>query len=159
MALQGCCSTEPVRDAQAFARLMGFKIEDDLNTEKSRKAWLEWKRRTDPEHYLDPIKRERAGLLATLESDNPVLASVDTANWAEERGYQAQAGPEAWAAFVQARRDAYSFLGCLPESAWHRSARHPRLGNITLAQQVGRIVDHDRSHLAQVRVTRQKAVQ
>ena len=36
---------------------MGFKIEDDLNTENSRKAWLEWKRRTDPLHYLDPIKR------------------------------------------------------------------------------------------------------
>jgi len=98
-------------------------------------------------------------LLATLESDNPILASVNTANWAEERGYQAQAGQEAWAAFVQARRDAYSFLGCLPESAWHRSARHPRLGNLTLARQVGRIMDHDRSHLAQVRVTRQKAVQ
>src|SRR6478672_3827662 len=42
-------------DAQHFARSMGFKIEDDLNTEKSRKLWLEWKRRTDPEHYL-PVK-------------------------------------------------------------------------------------------------------
>jgi N4-(beta-N-acetylglucosaminyl)-L-asparaginase len=45
------------RDAQQFARGMGFKIEDDLNTEKSRKLWLEWKRRTDPSHYLDPKKR------------------------------------------------------------------------------------------------------
>ena len=36
---------------------MGFKIEDDLNTEESRKLWLEWKRRIDPEHYLDPKKR------------------------------------------------------------------------------------------------------
>jgi N4-(beta-N-acetylglucosaminyl)-L-asparaginase len=43
--------------AQAFARNMGFKIEDDLNTENSRKLWLEWKRRTDPSHYLDPAKR------------------------------------------------------------------------------------------------------
>src|SRR5262245_48017493 len=29
--------------AQDFARGMGLAIEDDLNTEKSRKAWLEWK--------------------------------------------------------------------------------------------------------------------
>ena len=43
--------------AQQFARNMGFKIEDDLNTEHSRKLWLEWKRRTDPSHYLDPAKR------------------------------------------------------------------------------------------------------
>ena len=47
--------------AQEFARGLGFKIEDDLNTENSRKQWLEWKRRIDPEHYLDPLKREEAG--------------------------------------------------------------------------------------------------
>ena len=45
------------KDAQQFARSMGFKIEDDLNTERSRSTWLEWKRRTDPLHYLDPIKK------------------------------------------------------------------------------------------------------
>lgn len=48
------------KGAQEFARRMGFKIEDDLNTELSRKTWLEWKRRTDPLHYLDPIKRQAA---------------------------------------------------------------------------------------------------
>jgi N4-(beta-N-acetylglucosaminyl)-L-asparaginase len=48
------------KGAQEFARGMGFKIEDDLNTETSRKMWLEWKRRTDPLHYLDPIKRQAA---------------------------------------------------------------------------------------------------
>jgi N4-(beta-N-acetylglucosaminyl)-L-asparaginase len=42
------------KDAQTFARNMGFTIEADLNTEGSRKAWLEWKRRSDPLHYLDP---------------------------------------------------------------------------------------------------------
>jgi N4-(beta-N-acetylglucosaminyl)-L-asparaginase len=45
------------KGAQEFARNMGFSIEPDLNTETSRKAWLEWKRRTDPLHYLDPAKR------------------------------------------------------------------------------------------------------
>lgn len=48
------------KGAQEFARAMGFKIEDDLNTERSRKTWLEWKRRSDPLHYLDPIKRDAA---------------------------------------------------------------------------------------------------
>ncbi|HWP99899.1 MAG TPA: N(4)-(beta-N-acetylglucosaminyl)-L-asparaginase [Vicinamibacterales bacterium] len=55
------------RDAQAFARRMGFTIEDDLNTERSRKAWLEWKRRTDPEHYPDPAKRQEAAWRALRE--------------------------------------------------------------------------------------------
>ena len=46
--------------AQEFARSMGFKIEADLNTERSRETWLRWKRETDPLHYLDPIKRQEA---------------------------------------------------------------------------------------------------
>jgi N4-(beta-N-acetylglucosaminyl)-L-asparaginase len=45
------------RGAQEFARAMGFTIEADLNTETSRARWLEWKRRTDPDHYLDPKRR------------------------------------------------------------------------------------------------------
>jgi N4-(beta-N-acetylglucosaminyl)-L-asparaginase len=49
------------KGAQNFARSVGFKIERDLNTEKSRRLWLEWKRRTDPDHYLDPKKRAEAG--------------------------------------------------------------------------------------------------
>ena len=48
--------------AQHFARKMGFAIEDDLNTETSRKLWLEWMRRVDPGHYLDPASRAQAGL-------------------------------------------------------------------------------------------------
>src|SRR5437773_9386374 len=55
------------KGAQRFARNMGFKIEDDLNTEKSRKLWLEWKRRTDPSHYLDPKARSEARRRAGLQ--------------------------------------------------------------------------------------------
>ena len=45
------------KGAQEFARALGFTIEADLNTEQSRKLWLEWRRRMDPEHWLDPSKR------------------------------------------------------------------------------------------------------
>jgi N4-(beta-N-acetylglucosaminyl)-L-asparaginase len=48
------------KGAQDFARSMGIAIEDDLNTENSRKKWLEWKRRTDPLHYLSPKDRQSA---------------------------------------------------------------------------------------------------
>src|SRR5262252_2491325 len=48
------------KGAQDFARHMGFTIEDDLNTPRSRELWLEWKRQTDPAHYL-PLK-DRAAL-------------------------------------------------------------------------------------------------
>jgi N4-(beta-N-acetylglucosaminyl)-L-asparaginase len=53
--------------AQTFARQMGFDVEADLNTPQSRQLWLEWKRRIDPSHYLDPQKRGHAGFEAGLQ--------------------------------------------------------------------------------------------
>ena len=53
--------------AQTFARNMGFEILDDLNTDRSREQWLEWKRRTDPDHYLDPDKRAARGYEVGLQ--------------------------------------------------------------------------------------------
>src|SRR5216684_2208349 len=55
------------RGAQEFARNMGFTIENDLNTPSSREKWLEWKRRTDPSHYLDPKTRAEAGYRVALQ--------------------------------------------------------------------------------------------
>ncbi len=55
------------RDAQEFARQLGFTIEADLNTDTSRKLWLEWKRRVDSEHYLDPATRAEAGRRVGLQ--------------------------------------------------------------------------------------------
>ena len=63
------------QDAQRFARTMGFTIEDDLNTERSRRGWLEWKRRTDPLHYLSPIKKQAA--LRQVELDMIAEGWVD----------------------------------------------------------------------------------
>jgi N4-(beta-N-acetylglucosaminyl)-L-asparaginase len=61
------------KGAQEFARSFGFKVEADLNTEKSRRLWLEWKRRTDPSHYLDPKERSAAGFQAALQMANEGL--------------------------------------------------------------------------------------
>src|SRR3954469_16960046 len=48
------------KGGQDFARAMGVKIEEGLINENARKQWLEWKRRTDPLHYLSPKARARA---------------------------------------------------------------------------------------------------
>ncbi len=49
------------KDAQTFARNLGFEILPDLNTPRSREAWLRWKQMTDPLHYIrDPREREEA---------------------------------------------------------------------------------------------------
>ncbi len=65
------------KGAQSFAKAMGFTIEDDLNTDTSRRQWLEWKRRTDPEHYLDPKKRVDAGYGTALQMAREGLIEID----------------------------------------------------------------------------------
>jgi N4-(beta-N-acetylglucosaminyl)-L-asparaginase len=55
------------KGAQDFARAMGIKIEEGLINETARQQWLIWKRRTDPEHYLDPKKRSQAWYEAGLQ--------------------------------------------------------------------------------------------
>lgn len=55
------------KGAQDFARQVGFTIEEDLNTERSRSRWLEWKRRIDPSHWLDPASRGGEGMRVGLE--------------------------------------------------------------------------------------------
>jgi N4-(beta-N-acetylglucosaminyl)-L-asparaginase len=56
--------------AREFARSLGFVVEDDLNTDHSRALWLEWRRRVDPGHWLDPEERLR-GLGRAGEDTDP----------------------------------------------------------------------------------------
>ena len=63
--------------AQAFARQVGFTIEADLNTDASRAKWIEWKRKIDPEHWLDPAKRSAA----TPAAAAAFRAAADSARW------------------------------------------------------------------------------
>jgi N4-(beta-N-acetylglucosaminyl)-L-asparaginase len=65
------------KGAQELARQFGFEIEADLNTPRSRALWLEWRRRTDPEHYLDPEKRVEAAYRATLQMAREGLLDAD----------------------------------------------------------------------------------
>jgi N4-(beta-N-acetylglucosaminyl)-L-asparaginase len=66
------------KGAQDFARQLGFPIEDDLNTPKSRERWLEWKRRIDPDHFLDPVKRSRIGYGVGREMVREGLLDADS---------------------------------------------------------------------------------
>jgi len=63
--------------AQEFARQMGFTIEADLNTPNSRAQWLEWQRRIDPGHWLDPNRKTEAAARATASMVAAGLVDAD----------------------------------------------------------------------------------
>ncbi len=66
------------KGAQDFARQLGFRIEEDLNTPRSRERWLEWRRRMDPEHFLDPAQRTRRGYQVGLQMVREGLIDADS---------------------------------------------------------------------------------
>ncbi len=43
--------------ARTFARQVGFDVDQELSTPRSRELWLEWRRRVDPSRWLDPRGR------------------------------------------------------------------------------------------------------
>lgn len=115
--------------AQAFARRQGFAIENDLNSEHSRAKWLEWKRRTDPEHYLDPAQRQWGTLHVSGLNANGDLCALTTTSgpaWklpgAEGRGHRRLAPRQ--------RSDARA-------AAAHEQGQPPLHAYILRAQQVG----------------------
>ena len=84
----------------------------------------------------------------------PHLSAFDTDQWALERDYLHQSGPEALQAFVQARLKTISYLETCDAEIWSRPARHAIFGPTTLTELVAINTDHDLVHLAQVRSTR-----
>jgi len=94
---------------------------------------------------------------SVIEADNPFISAADTDPWALERDYQSQSGPEALKDFMKARQELSTFLAGQPEAIWSRTARHAIFGPTQLVEIVGWILDHDRIHLEQLRLTRQKA--
>src|SRR5262245_18586177 len=66
------------KGAHDFARAMGFTIESGLINDVGRQRWLDWKRRTDPLHYLDPKSRMQAWYDAGLQMVREGLISAET---------------------------------------------------------------------------------
>ena len=70
------------KGAQEFARALGFVIHDDLNTEASRALWLEWRRRMDPGHWLDPEQRLRGAARPGGDADPDAIRRFHDASLA-----------------------------------------------------------------------------
>ncbi len=88
-----------------------------------------------------------------LRTPEPFLSAIDTDRWIQERNYRRQDALEAFHSFVAARGDLLRHLESLDGSDWQLPARHALLGPTTLAEMVRVITDHDRLHLASLRLS------
>lgn len=88
-----------------------------------------------------------------LRTSEPFLRAIDTDRWIEERNCREQDGLEAFHTSIAARDELLRHLQSLDESDWQGPARHSLLGPTTLAEMVRVITDHDRHHLASLRLS------
>jgi FMN phosphatase YigB (HAD superfamily) len=88
-----------------------------------------------------------------LSEDNPFVAGINTDPWAEERNYQNLDGPEALQNFIEIRSRLIRMLETLQQEDWNRPARHAIFGPTNLAELVGFVTTHDRSHIQQALAT------
>ncbi|MEJ2677830.1 MAG: N(4)-(beta-N-acetylglucosaminyl)-L-asparaginase [Gemmatimonadota bacterium] len=100
------------KGAQDFAREVGFRIEDDLNTPRSRQLWLEWKRRLDPAHFPPPDARQRGNPAPPPWGEHDVGPSTPSRT-VDARGAEAQRVERAYQAGLSMVRD-----GLIPEGSF-----------------------------------------
>lgn len=100
---------------------------------------------------------ERERLERILSEDNPFL-SVDAARREATREYRAGPFSRALQAFADQRKQTVAWLETLPDEAWQRPALDAIFGPTSFGEMVGFIVEHDRTHLRQMRTTIDEAL-
>jgi FMN phosphatase YigB (HAD superfamily) len=102
--------------------------------------------------HLRDVEREimQPRLRLILGGANPYLPAVESDQWAEERQYARQDGPQALRDFVAARKETIALLRGLEPAQWRQTARHALFGPTTLEEQTRFIARHDLLHIEQL---------
>jgi hypothetical protein len=102
--------------------------------------------------HLRDVEREinQPRLKKMVAEENPYLAAVESDQWAEERNYRSQDGPEALREFTRARKETIDQLHTLTPADWRRPGRHALFGPTTLAEQAQFSARHDLLHIEQL---------
>lgn len=102
--------------------------------------------------HLADLEREGFGerIRRLIAEEDPFLPDFDGDRVAREREYLRLDPGEALAAFSSARAETIRLLRSLPDGSWSRSGQQEGVGRVALSDLPGRILDHDRAHLAEI---------
>lgn len=110
----------------------------------------EWSARDIICHLRDHELVDRERLERVLTEDNPFF-SANQKSWANSESYQSVDAVSALAQFAQRRKLLVDWLRSLNEQVWDRPARDAIFGPTTFSEVVRFVVEHDRTHLQQIR--------
>jgi len=117
----------------------------------SRSSGGDWSVKDVIGHMCDASHavHKRLAMMITLEE--PRLAGYDGSELASARGAGSARIEDLLAEYVTQRRETVDMLSELVHWNWARPGRHPKLGRISIRQQVELWLDHEDGHLAQIR--------
>lgn len=87
---------------------------------------------------------------AMVESDDPQVQEYNVEELEKQGAYQTRFALAALEDFLKARHESLNYLDGLPLSAASRTARHPILGVISLADMLNEWAFHDLGHIRQI---------
>jgi FMN phosphatase YigB (HAD superfamily) len=97
------------------------------------------------------LEVNRPRLERILAENEAFISAANPDQWAQERDYLAQSGPDAVQSFSRSRMDLIRILESLDQPQWSKPARHALLGPTDLVEIISVAADHDLLHLEQLR--------
>lgn len=114
-----------------------------------RPAPAEWSILEIIGHMLDVNSLWPARIRHMLASENPTLMPVDPA-WVQQRDYQHKQLAFLLQTFDESRAEFVAFMRTLRPGQLARTGIHPTRGQISVAEAVAALADHDRMHTQQI---------
>jgi hypothetical protein len=114
----------------------------------------EWSIREILAHLVDDemfVMRTR--LERMMKEEKPSLAPHDEKKWYSQRNTSRDALSELLSDFALQRAASLGILTLLRDSEWSRTAFHPEYGHFTAQEWVGYWVEHDLTHIQQIKHT------
>jgi FMN phosphatase YigB (HAD superfamily) len=95
------------------------------------------------------LSEDRLWLETILSEENPFISATHSL---QTRTPRPKPAAEELRAFAELRAETVAWLKTLPDGAWTRRARHSIFGPTYFEEMIGFMVEHDRTHLHQMRV-------
>jgi hypothetical protein len=118
---------------------------------KTRPAANKWSAQEVLAH-LDDIEEVgmRARVAAMIETDNPILPSIDQEKRAEEMKYNRKNPLKSLASFARQRQANVKWLNRLKPAQLKRGGTHQKVGELSVEELVTEWAFHDLGHLKQI---------
>jgi len=141
----------PARTPRLVARALQKLTDAEL---AQRPEPGEWSLREIVAHLADAEVAFGFRIRVTLAEENPAIQTFDEVLWGERLWTVTRSLDVLRRQFTSLRAANLDLLRRLSPADWNRSGRHREMGELSLNQVWGHVLDHDRAHLRQMQDTR-----